>query len=74
MESLNGEEFGILLHTQKNGRFNGGDSVTASLAERGYLKNIGQPSWVPEPYYTLTEKGREFLRSFQDPNKLSMTL
>lgn len=74
MDSVTLEEMSILRHTQKNGRFNGGGEQIASLVERGYLKCIGRPSWVPEDYFVLTEKGRDMVKAFQDPRKLSIDL
>ncbi len=74
MTFCNASEFSVLVHTQKNGRFNGETAEVKSLVEKGLLKNIGRPSWVPEDYFVLTEEGKGFLKAFQDKNKLSIEI
>lgn len=60
------EHLAILAHTN-NGAPQGfycGDSPTMQeLVADGLMMYAGKKSFVPDPYFSLTEKGRETLRS-----------
>jgi len=59
---LNKEQIEIIKHTIKNNVFCGGGADMDKLVDAGYMEYIGKKSFVPDPYYRVTTKGREAIR------------
>ena len=63
---LTPEHIDILKHTRDRaaGGFYCGDSpAMQELVEEGMMQFAGRKSFVPDPYFLLTSKGREQLKS-----------
>jgi hypothetical protein len=63
---LTRHERDILWHTEHRaagGFYCGGGPDMDSLVERGLMAYAGRKSFVPDPYYRITSKGREALRA-----------
>lgn len=64
MESINKEQLSILRHTSQSasGALYCGDSPDMQgLVGAGLMAPAGRKSFVPEPYFALTNKGRAVL-------------
>ena len=62
---LNREQYEIMEHTEKrtaNGLFCGDSADMQALVKEGLMECAGRKSFVPDPYFRLTAKGREALR------------
>lgn len=57
---LNNEQKEILKHTVDNGLFCGGSKDMDILCDLGLMEYAGKKSFVPDPYYRITKKGRDF--------------
>lgn len=55
---INKEQKLILEHANKNGRYCGGSKDMTILCENGLMEYIGRLSFVPDPYYKITKKGK----------------
>jgi hypothetical protein len=49
----------IIEHTIKNGLFCGGGADMDMLCELGLMELAGKKSFVPDPYYRVTAKGKK---------------
>ncbi len=58
---LNVEQISILKHAYKNGRYCGGSNDMVILCENGLMEYIGRLSFVPDPYYKITAKGKKLI-------------
>lgn len=70
---LTSEQIAILSHTVNRaagGRYCGGGKVMNQLVGMGLMLYIGTPAWCPDPFYAITDKGREALKSSQN-NRLN---
>lgn len=59
---LNKEQYEIMCHTVERAagqRYCGSSSDMRDLVNRGLMKSLGKPSWCPDEYFTITDKGRE---------------
>ena len=56
---LNNEQKAIIEHTIKNGIFCGGGKDMDELCESGLMEFAGKKSFVPDPYYRVTAKGKK---------------
>lgn len=59
---LNNEHTAIIEHTIKNGLFCGDSKEMNELCEAGLMEYAGRKSFVPDPYYRVTEKGKDAIR------------
>ncbi len=59
---LNDEHKEILAHTARNRFFCGDGREMKELCDAGLMEYAGRKSFVPDPYFAITEKGREALR------------
>lgn len=65
-ETLTREQVAILDHTvhrAAGGFYCGGGKAMDGLVEAGMMASAGRKSFVPEPYYTITSKGRAALKA-----------
>jgi hypothetical protein len=61
-DQLSREQRDILdhtLHRAPQGMYCGGGKEMEALVEMGLMVCVGRKSFVPEPYYRITQKGRE---------------
>lgn len=58
---LNKEQISILQHANKNDRYCGGSKDMTILCENKLMEYIGRLSFVPDPYYKITEKGKSLI-------------
>lgn len=58
---LNNEQKAIIEHTIKNGLFCGGSKDMDGLCEAGLMEYAGKKSFVPDPYYRVTTKGKNVI-------------
>lgn len=58
---LNTEQKAIIEHTIKNGIFCGGSKDMDILCDNDLMEFAGKKSFVPDPYYKVTTKGRQAL-------------
>ncbi|MCK5236063.1 MAG: hypothetical protein KAR06_03675 [Deltaproteobacteria bacterium] len=49
----------IIEHTIKTGLYCGGSADMDLLCELGYMEFAGKKSFVPDPYYRATQKGKK---------------
>lgn len=56
---LNNEQKAIINHTIENELFCGGSEDMDELCELGFMKFVGHKPFVPDPYYRVTDLGRE---------------
>jgi len=62
---MNAEQVAILDHTAHRaagGLYCGDGPDMQALVEAGLMESAGCKSFVPDPYYRMTGKGREVLR------------
>jgi hypothetical protein len=67
MIELTREQLGILDHTLNRAagrRYCGEGKDMEALCALGLMRPAGRVSWVPEPYYTFTKCGIEFLEHY----------
>lgn len=65
--SVTKEMLGILKHTSSRaagGLYCGEEAELDKLVELGYMECVGRKSFVVEPYYRLTRKGKEYLSDY----------
>ena len=55
---MNEEHAEILRHAYKTQYYCGGSKEMDDLCESGMMKFAGRKSFVPDPYYKITPKGR----------------
>jgi hypothetical protein len=56
---MGNEELDILKHTIRTGQpYCGGSPEMDRLVERRFMKYCGKKSFVPDPYFRITDKGR----------------
>jgi len=63
---INREQIEILEHTVKRapgGFYCGGGKDMDALVAEGLMEYAGRKSFVPDPYYRITSKGRTVLRA-----------
>lgn len=53
------------LETEGDSFFFGCRSVIKECADRGWLREAGRLPWAQEPYYSITDAGREALKRYQ---------
>jgi len=61
---LSEEQVSILDHTEHRaagGLYCGGGKDMDALVKAGLMQYVGRKSFVPDPYYRITGKGREAL-------------
>ncbi|MDH5572872.1 MAG: hypothetical protein OEY89_13990 [Gammaproteobacteria bacterium] len=58
--TLNQEQEDIILHTHKNGLFCGSSPDMDILVKLGLTICVGKKSFVPDPYYSLTDSGLDY--------------
>lgn len=56
---LNNEQKAIIEHTIENGVFCGGSKDMDGLVDAGLMEFAGKKSFVPDPYYRVTPKGKK---------------
>lgn len=56
---LTKEHLSIMEHTDLNQMYCGSEPELQELCDAGLMKCMGRKSFVPDPYYRLTDKGRE---------------
>jgi len=56
---LNEEQKAIIEHTIKNDYYCGSSKDMQILVKAGLMQYAGQKSFVPDPYFKVTRKGRE---------------
>ena len=64
--ALNREQREILYHTEHRaagGYYCGGGKDMDALVAAGLMEYAGRKSFVPDPYYKITSKGRAALRA-----------
>lgn len=64
--ALNREQSEILYHTEHRaagGFYCGGGKDMDALVAAGLMEYAGRKSFVPDPYYKITSKGRAALRA-----------
>ena len=61
MMILNEEQKSILNHTAKNEMFCGGSVDMDILCQQKLMEFAGRKSFVPDPYFRITSKGRKAL-------------
>jgi len=54
----------IMKHTDLNQFYCGDEPELAELCDAGLMKCLGKKSFVPEPYYKLTDVGQEAIFKF----------
>ena len=59
---LNSEQMGILKHTDRNGLFCGGGKDMDILCQHELMEFAGRKSFVPDPYFRITAKGRSAIK------------
>lgn len=60
------------VHRAAGGYYCGGGPDMDALVEKGMMEYAGRKSFIPDPYYKITNKGREALRAAKfKPNALS---
>jgi len=59
---LNNEQKAIIEHTIKNGIFCGGSKDMDALYDAGLMEYVGKKSFVLDPYYRATTKGKQALK------------
>jgi len=67
MDRITGEQLEILRHTANaaaGGLFCGEGPDLDGLAELGLMELAGRKGFVPDPYWRLTDKGREAARFY----------
>ncbi len=57
--ALNNEQKEIIEHTMRNGLFCGGSKDMDKLVADGLMEYAGEKSFVPDPYYRVTTKGKQ---------------
>lgn len=65
---MNKEQVEILDHTVSraaNGLYCGDSPDMRELVRLGLMQNAGRKSFVPDPYFRITTKGREALAASQ---------
>ena len=62
---LKKEHIGIMRHTDLNQVYCGSEPELEELCVAGIMKCLGKKSFFPEPYYSLTTKGKEELFQFE---------
>ena len=63
--NLSKEHISIMEHTRDRaagGYYCGDSREMQELVAAGFMAEAGRKSFVPDPYFTLTSKGREALR------------
>lgn len=61
-DQLTREQWDILdhaLHRAPGGLYCGGGADMIGLVNQGLMVYVGRKSFVPEPYYRITQKGKE---------------
>lgn len=58
---LNKEQKSILEHANKNGRYCGESKDMTILCENGLMEYIGRLCMIPDPFYKITEKGKNLI-------------
>ena len=69
---LTKEQVAILRHTKRHaagGFYCGGGPDMDKLVEAGLMEYAGMKSFVPDPYYKLTGKGRVALSKIETPKE-----
>jgi len=68
---LTKEHIGIMRHTRDRaaGGFYCGE-IPKELVDEGLMEYAGRKSFVPDPYYRLTSKGRTAIREVESDIKL----
>ena len=60
---INEEQMEILKHANKNqGMFCGGGKQMDILCQNELMEFAGRKSFVPDPYYRITTKGRNVIK------------
>ena len=57
--NLSKNHIDIMNHTDLNQVYCGDDPELKELCEAGLIERLGYKVFVPDPYYRLTDKGRE---------------
>ena len=65
---ISNEHIEILKHTIKNELFCGSSSQMDELCEAGLMELVGKKSFVPDPYYRVTEEGKKAVDSRGEEN------
>ena len=60
---LTKEQISVLKHTAKNNFYCGEDSDVQILCSEGLMEYAGRKSFVPDSYFKLTCKGKDFLNT-----------
>lgn len=61
--NINNEQMEILKHTLKNSYYCGDSVNMRDLCKQGLMKFAGTKSFVPDKYFSITEKGKHLLKS-----------
>ena len=64
LNDITEEQIAILTHTEYKAvgkRYCGGGTDMEALVDVGLMKSLGRMAFVPDEYFTITEKGRQLL-------------
>lgn len=67
--SVTKNQLEIMVHTRDRAsgrRFCGGGIDMDKLVKMGLMKSLGRVSFVPDEYFTLTEKGEDFIKDINN--------
>lgn len=67
---LSDEHVAILMHTEKNNLFCGDSQEMQELCKFNLMECAGKKSFVPDPYYKLTDEGRDVLNDMREVGAL----
>jgi len=59
---LNNEQKAILEHTIKNNMYCGNSEDMEILCANGLMEFAGTKTFVPDPYFRITPKGKDILK------------
>ncbi len=63
------EHESIMEHTMKNGLFCGDSQEIRDLCSLKLMKPVGKKSFVPDPYFAITQEGKEYLSDCHEVNR-----